>query len=111
MNKALATLFLSLVVAGANSAAEKPAILLTRHPKQAASEAALAAVRRSDSTARDAQGNISKLTPQEHMRRANVYNSNRAFVEARAHWQALLNYYPNDPRVPEALLGLAKSYF
>jgi soluble lytic murein transglycosylase len=79
--------------------------------KQAASEATLAAVRRSDASARDSKGTIAKLPAAEHMRRAAVYNSNRAFEEARAHWQALLNYYPQDTRIPEALLGIGKSYF
>jgi len=45
------------------------------------------------------------------MRRAAVYLSVRAFTEARAHWQALIDYYPQDPRVPEALLGIGRSYF
>ena len=71
----------------------------------------LAAVRRSDAADRDAKGNIKKLAPAEHMRRAAVYLSVRAFAEARAHWQALIDYYPQDPRVPEALLGIGRSYF
>jgi len=79
--------------------------------KQAASEATLAAVRHSDASARDSKGTIAKLPAAEHMRRASVYNSNRAFEEARAHWQALINYYPQDSRIPEALLGIGKSYF
>jgi soluble lytic murein transglycosylase len=36
---------------------------------------------------------------------------NRAFDEAREHWQALLNFYPDDEFVPEALLGIGRSYF
>jgi soluble lytic murein transglycosylase len=111
MQRALATLVISLFAINAISGAEKSALETNRGFHQAASEASLASVRRSDASARDAQGNISRLRPQEHARRANVYNSNRAFVEARAHWQALINYYPNDPRVPEAMLGIAKSYF
>jgi soluble lytic murein transglycosylase len=79
--------------------------------KQAASETALAAVRRSDAADRDAQGNLRKLTPTEHMRRAAIYLSVRAFAEARAHWQTLIDNYPQDPRVPEALLGIGRSYF
>jgi len=79
--------------------------------KQAASETALAAVRRSDAADRDAKGNLKKLAPAEHMRRAGVYLSVRAFGEARAHWQALIDNYPQDPRVPEALLGMGRSYF
>jgi soluble lytic murein transglycosylase len=79
--------------------------------KQAASETALAAVRRSDAVDRDAQGKLRKLTPNEHMRRASVYLGNRAFAEARDHWQALIDNYPQDARVPEALLGIGRSYF
>ena len=78
---------------------------------QAASETTLAAVRRSDAADRDAQGNLKKLTPAEHMRRAAIYLSVRAFAEARAHWQTLIDNYPQDPRVPEALLGIGRSYF
>jgi len=68
-------------------------------------------VRRSDAADRDAQGNLRKLTPEEHMRRAAIYLSVRAFAEARAHWQTLIDNYPQDPRVPEALLGIGRSYF
>ena len=78
---------------------------------QPASETALASVRRSDAAARDANGSVAKLTPAEHMRRAAVYLANRAFGEARAHWQALIENYPQDARVPEALLGIGRSYF
>ena len=45
------------------------------------------------------------------MRRAAVYLSVRAFAEARDHWQALIDNYPQDPRVPEAMLGIGRSYF
>ncbi len=59
--------------------------------KQAASETTLAAVRRSDAADRDAKGKLRKLTPAEHMRRAAVYLSVRAFAEARDHWQTLID--------------------
>ena len=78
---------------------------------QAASETTLAAVRRSDAADRDARGNLKKLPAPEHMRRAAVYLSVRAFAEARAHWQTLIDNYPQDPRVPEAMLGIGRSYF
>lgn len=78
---------------------------------QAASETMLAAVRRSDAVDRDTKGNLKKLAPAEHMRRAAVYLSVRAFDEARAHWQTLIDNYPQDPRVPEAMLGIGRSYF
>ena len=91
-----------------------PAVAGTRSTviaKQAASETTLAAVRRSDAADRDARGNLRKLAPPEHMRRAAVYLSVRAFAEARAHWQTLIDNYPQDPRVAEALLGMGRSYF
>ena len=68
-------------------------------------------MRRSDAADRDANGKLKKLAPAEHMRRAAVYLSVRAFDEARAHWQTLIDNYPQDPRVPEALLGIGRSYF
>jgi len=37
--------------------------------------------------------------------------TNRAFGEARAHWQALIERYPNDTNVPAALYGIGRSYF
>jgi TolA-binding protein len=78
---------------------------------QSASETTLASVRRSDTVDRDAQGRLKKLAQAEHLRRAAVYLSVRAFAEARAHWQALIDNYPQDPRVPEAMLGIGRSYF
>ena len=79
--------------------------------KQASSDASLAALRRQDREARNAKGILTRLTPEEHLRRAAIYHVNRAFDEAREHWQALINYYPDDPRVAEALLGIGRSYF
>lgn len=78
---------------------------------QAASETALAAVRRSDASARNADGSLSQLTVAEHMRRANIYNSVRAFAEAREHWNAVVQNYPQDARVAEALFGIGRSHF
>ncbi len=78
---------------------------------QAASESTLASVRRSDASIRDAKGKLQKLAPTEHMRRAAIYLSVRAFAEARDHWQTLIDNYPDDPRVPEAMLGIGRSYF
>ena len=78
---------------------------------QGTSDASLTAVRKQDRDARNARGIITRLSPEEHLRRASIYHANRAFDEAREHWQALINYYPDDPRVPEALLGIARSYY
>ena len=75
------------------------------------SDASLAAVRRDDQYARNARGAMTRLSPEEHLRRASIYHANRAFEEARAHWDAFINYYPEDSRVAEALLGIGRSYF
>lgn len=79
--------------------------------RQAASDANLAALRSQDREVRNAKGTITRLSPEEHLRRAAIYHANRAFDEARQHWQALISYYPDDPRVAEALLGIGRSYF
>lgn len=84
---------------------------LTSIVQQSTSETTLLSVRRSDAAVQPGDGSIPRLTPAEHMRRASVYMVNRAFAEARLHWQALINYYPQDPRVPEAMLGIGRSYF
>ena len=78
---------------------------------QSSNENVLGTVRRSDNATQDATGNVPKLPPAEHMRRANIYMNNRAFAEARRHWQAVIDYYPTDSRVPEAILGIGRSYF
>jgi len=78
---------------------------------QGNSDEALAAVRRQDRVARNANGVMTRLSAEEHLRRAAIYLANRAFDEAREHWQAFINYYPNDPRVGQALLGMGRSYF
>jgi soluble lytic murein transglycosylase len=78
---------------------------------QSPSETALASARRSDASARDAKGKLAKLLPNEHLRRATIYLGNRAFAEARDHWQTFIDNYPQDPRVAEALLGIGRSYF
>jgi len=86
-------------------------LLVQNHGKQSNSDASLAVVRRQDREARNSRGLITRLPPEEHLRRAAIYHTNRAFDEAREHWQALMNYYPQDPRVAEALLGIGRSYF
>jgi soluble lytic murein transglycosylase len=78
---------------------------------QSASDGNLAAVRQSDRAARTAADKLTKLAAGEHLRRANVYMTNRAFAEAREHWEALLGYYPEDINIPSALFGIGRSYF
>lgn len=86
-------------------------VALPALPQSKNSDVNLATIRSQDKLARNASGAMTRLTPEEHLRRASVYHGNRAFEEAREHWQALMTYYPNDPRVAEALLGTGRSYF
>jgi soluble lytic murein transglycosylase len=71
----------------------------------------LGTVRRLDKEGRTADGQLAQLSPQEHIRRAGVYLTNRAFAEAREHFQTLIERYPNDVNVPAALYGMGRSYF
>jgi soluble lytic murein transglycosylase-like protein/TolA-binding protein len=71
----------------------------------------LSNVRRLDREGRGADGRLGQLSPTEHIRRAGVYLTNRAFAEARAHFQTLIERYPEDVNVPAALYGIGRSYF
>lgn len=72
---------------------------------------ALAEVRAADRSGRTADGKLGQLTPQEHLRRAGVYMTNRAFTEARGHFQAVIERHPTDPLVSSALYGMGRSFF
>jgi len=91
---------------GLNSVSALPVLAST----QAANDSALASVQRSDDSSRGADKRLLRLSPTEHLRRANVYMTNRAFEEAREHWRAFIEYYPQEARVAEALLGIGRSY-
>ncbi len=78
---------------------------------QAASDAELNSVRHHDNATRNPNGKLAELSAAEHVRRANIYMTNRAFAEAREHWQALIDAYPNDVNVPAALFGMGRSYY
>src|SRR6266542_3392830 len=56
---------------------------------QSINDGTLASVRRSDRGDRGADNKLLRLSAVEHLRRANVYMANRAFAEAREHWQAV----------------------
>src|SRR2546422_7705808 len=79
------------------------------HP-QSATDASLSAVRMSDRADRESKL-TTQITAAEHMRRAGIYMTNRAFAPAREHWQAVLDDYPGDANIPAALYGIARSYF
>ncbi|NOT49114.1 MAG: transglycosylase SLT domain-containing protein [Acidobacteria bacterium] len=74
------------------------------------SDAALRRAIEADKASRDATGKLPTLTAAEHMSRAEAYSANRLFPEAREHWQKVFDNYPNDPGIPKALFGTARSY-
>src|SRR5437660_9664448 len=79
---------------------------------QSTTDTALNTVRNSDRAEKNSKNkNGVPLPAAEHLRRATIYMTNRAFPEAREHWQALIDNYPNDANVPAAIFGLARSYF
>ncbi|HEX8176805.1 MAG TPA: transglycosylase SLT domain-containing protein [Pyrinomonadaceae bacterium] len=71
----------------------------------------LGEVRSADRAALTPDGKLGQLTPQEHLRRAGIYMTNRAFGEARSHFQAVIERYPTDALVSSAIYGLGRSYF
>jgi soluble lytic murein transglycosylase-like protein len=98
----------------ANSAASAPATAVffeSLPTDEQGGDDALANARRLDRQNRGADGGLSTLPPQEHMRRAAVYLANRAFAEAREHWTALVGHYPTDANVPASLFGIGRSYY
>ena len=116
----LSSLFLIYVLSTAPSGSDRVearAVELNAEPVSAisseaqADDGALGMVRALDRTGRTSDGRLAQLPPQEHLRRAGIYLTNRAFAEAREHFQALIERYPNDPAVSAALYGLGRSYF
>lgn len=77
---------------------------------QVANDAVLHSARSADTSDR-ASGVFDQLSAAEHMRRANIFTTNRAFAEARQHWQAVISNYPTDQSVPSALFGCGRSNF
>jgi soluble lytic murein transglycosylase-like protein len=74
------------------------------------SDAALRRAIDADKAIRGAAGKLPTLSAGEHLSRAEAYSANRLFPEAREHWQKVLDNYPEDPGVPKALFGTARSY-
>ena len=58
--------------------------------------------------------NFGKIAPQladlEHFRRARIYQFNRDFADARLHFQAIVERYPNSPNLPESLYQIGRGY-
>src|ERR1044072_2776088 len=78
---------------------------------QNSKDASLNAVRISDRPDRSKTKVQIEITAAKHMRRAAIYLANRSFAAAREHWQAVIHNYPNDPSIPAALFGMARSFY
>ncbi|MGI9107109.1 MAG: transglycosylase SLT domain-containing protein [Pyrinomonadaceae bacterium] len=87
------------------------AVFVEHVPASEQGDDAMANMRRMDRAGRANGGQLAELDPLEHMRRAAVYHANRAFAEAREHWQTLIARYPKDSNVPAALFGMGRSLY
>ena len=85
-------------------------VACTTSRTQSVNDAALRKVTDRDRQQQMADGSVSDLSLAEHLQRAEAYSSNRLFPQARAHWQKVLDRFPNDPAVSKALFGIGRSY-
>src|SRR3954464_7696591 len=85
-------------------------VACTTSHTQSVNDASLRRVTDLDGQQRSPSGAIPDLTLAEHLQRAETYSSNRLFPQARAHWQKVLDRFPNDPAVAKALFGVGRSY-
>ena len=69
---------------------------------------ALIAVRQLDTLDKPATANP---TEAEHLLRASVYQFNRDFPGARAHYQTLIDRYPQSGTLPNAIVQLGRGYY
>lgn len=51
-----------------------------------------------------------KLADAEHLKRAKIYQFNRAFAEARHHLEAIVNNHPSSTAVPESLFLIGRGF-
>jgi soluble lytic murein transglycosylase len=52
---------------------------------------------------------VPKLADNEHLKRANIYQFNRDFANARLHYEALIAEFPNNPNVPTAMYQIGRT--
>lgn len=85
---------------------------------RASFESALAGTSMDDTALRAARGldridaaANAMLTEAEHLRRARIYQFNRAFPEARKHWLAVVTNFSQSSKRAEALFQLGRAYF
>jgi soluble lytic murein transglycosylase-like protein len=85
-------------------------VACTSSHTQSVNDSMLRKISDSDNEQKNASGSIPDLSLAEHLQRAETYSSNRLFPQARAHWQKILDRFPNDPAVSKALFGIGRSY-
>jgi soluble lytic murein transglycosylase len=73
------------------------------------SDAALRGVTEKDKGSRGVDGRLQTLSAAEHLSRGQTYFENRMFPQAREQFQKVLDNYPNDPGMPQALFGIGRS--
>jgi soluble lytic murein transglycosylase len=93
------------------SNAASTGVLFEPDTEAAQGDDALSNARRLDRDGRSIDGRLPQLAPVEHMRRAAAYHANRAFAEAREHWQMLIARHPADANVPAALFGMGRTFY
>jgi soluble lytic murein transglycosylase len=58
--------------------------------------------------------NFGKIAPKlgdyEHLRRAQIYGFNRSFADARLHYRAIIENYPQSGNVPDAIYQIGRGY-
>lgn len=84
-------------------------VACTTSHTQSVGDAALRRITELDNSQKNA-GGVPDLSLADHLQRAETYSSNRLFPQARAHWQKVLDRFPNDPAVSKALFGIGRSY-
>jgi soluble lytic murein transglycosylase len=77
---------------------------------QVYNDATLQRIRTQDKSVRNIQGKLPILGLSEHLYRADVYSTNRAFGEAREHWEIAMKNYTSDVSLSRAYFGTARSY-
>ncbi len=50
------------------------------------------------------------LAEGEHQRRANIYQFNRDFADAKLHFEAIISRFPNGPNAPDAIFQIGRGF-
>jgi soluble lytic murein transglycosylase len=84
--------------------------ILTATALSQQSDASLKLATEKDRSDRTAGGKLPTLTAAEHLARGAAYFENRHFPEARAHFQKIIENYPNDSSMSAALFMTGRAF-